>query len=625
LIEADVLQTVQAFPGIQSVNETVSNINIRGGTHDQNLILWDDIKMYQSGHFFGLISVFNPQITRSVTLRKNGTDTHLSDGVSGTISMATDDQINGKANGNIGVNLIDANGFVDLPVGKKSSVQIAARKSLSDFVSTPTYDEYFTRIAQDTEVESNTATVSNTDQNFDFYDTSLRWLSQLSDKDRLRVNFILINNELVFNENAVVAEENLSRESSVSQNSIAGGIQYERTWSDKLQTTFQLYETDYKLKAINANLLQSQRFLQENIVSESGLRLKADYLFNDGFLLQSGYQFQETEITNLDDVDKPQIRTLISNVVRTHAVFSQANYRSANRQTNVTLGVRYNYLDKFSKHLVEPRVSLNHSLSESFSIDLAGEFKHQITSQVINFQNDFLGIEKRRWQLSDDRDVPVIMGKQASVAANFSKKGWLISAEGYYKMVDGITTQSQGFQNQYEFVRTSGSYEVTGLDVLLRKRIKNANLWLSYSLMDNTYTFGDLSEVNFPSNLDITHAITFGATYKYKGLKIAAGINWHSGRPTTRPVEGSEVVDGALNYQEANSQRLEDYLRIDASAIYRWQLGNTEMHIGVSVWNLSDINNEISNYYRVNELDMAEEFVQNSLGFTPQALLRLYF
>jgi len=32
LIDTDVLQAVQAFPGIQSINETVSNINIRGGT-----------------------------------------------------------------------------------------------------------------------------------------------------------------------------------------------------------------------------------------------------------------------------------------------------------------------------------------------------------------------------------------------------------------------------------------------------------------------------------------------------------------------------------------------------------------------------------------------------------------
>ena len=52
LIEPDILQTVQALPGIKSIDETVSDINVRGGTNDQNLILWNGIKMYQSGHFF---------------------------------------------------------------------------------------------------------------------------------------------------------------------------------------------------------------------------------------------------------------------------------------------------------------------------------------------------------------------------------------------------------------------------------------------------------------------------------------------------------------------------------------------------------------------------------------------
>lgn len=53
LIEPDILQTVQALPGIKSIDETVSDINVRGGTNDQNLILWNGIKMYQSGHFLG--------------------------------------------------------------------------------------------------------------------------------------------------------------------------------------------------------------------------------------------------------------------------------------------------------------------------------------------------------------------------------------------------------------------------------------------------------------------------------------------------------------------------------------------------------------------------------------------
>ena len=60
-VDGDVLNITQALPGVESVDETISTINIRGGTHDENSILWDDIKMYQSGHFFGLISAFNPR------------------------------------------------------------------------------------------------------------------------------------------------------------------------------------------------------------------------------------------------------------------------------------------------------------------------------------------------------------------------------------------------------------------------------------------------------------------------------------------------------------------------------------------------------------------------------------
>ena len=625
LIESDVLQAVQAFPGIQSINETVSNINIRGGTHDQNLILWDDIKMYQSGHFFGLISAFNPQITQKVSLLKNGTGVDYSDGVSGTIAMQTNESVNTKFKANIGVNLIDLNGFVDIPIGKKSSVQVAARKSLSDIVETPTYNEYFSRISQDTEIENNTESVINTDQQFDFYDTSLRWLYRISDKDQLRLNFININNELLFNENAIVLGQETSRESGVSQNSIAGGLHYQRNWNPNLQTVIQVYETDYKLKAVNANLFESQQFLQENKVSETGARAKSSYKFNDTYVWHLGYQFLETQVTNLDDVDFPLFRLLISEVVRTHSGFTQLDFRSANKKTNLNIGLRYNYLDKFQKSVLEPRLSFNQKFAGYFSLEVSGEFKHQITSQIINFQNDFLGVEKRRWQLSNDNDIPVVESKQASLGVNYSRKGWLLSAEGYYKNVNGITTQSQGFQNQYEFVKSNGSYDVMGVDLLIRKRFKNANIWISYSYMDNEYTFKNLPETVFPSNLDITQTVTFGATYRYKGLKLAAGYNWHTGKPTTRPVFGSELNSDEINYGATNSSRLKDYLRVDASVLYDFKIGKALASVGISVWNILDEENEINNYYRINEEGVIEELVQNSLGLTSNAFLRVSF
>ena len=223
LIENDVLQSVQAFPGIQSINETVSDINIRGGSNDQNLILWDGIKMYQSGHFFGLISMYNPQITQKVTLRKNGSSVNFTDGVSGTISMETEEYVNQDFKGNIAINFIDASAYTDIPLGSRSSIQIAARKSISDLWETPTYSEYFERISQETEVADNVAEVINSDIEFDFYDTSVRWLYSPGSKDEIQVNFIAANNELVFDENAQIDNELITRQSNLEQNSICHG------------------------------------------------------------------------------------------------------------------------------------------------------------------------------------------------------------------------------------------------------------------------------------------------------------------------------------------------------------------------------------------------------------------
>jgi len=625
LVEADVLHSVQAFPGIQSINETVSNISIRGGAHDQNLILWDGIKMYQSGHFFGLISMYNPQITHKVTLTKNGSNASLTDGTSGTIAMQTDEQVNTKFKGNIGVNFTDFNGFIDVPTGKTSSLQIAARKSLSDFIETPTYRAFFNRISQNTEVENNTTAIVNSDKSFDFYDTSLRWLYNISDKDFLRINFINVSNELQFNENAMVDNESKVRQSNVSQNSIAEGIHYKRVWNDNFHTTFEIYETDYRLKAVNANVLESQRFLQENKVSETSLKLNVDSRLSDTFTLLNGYHFVETEVTNLDDVDNPIFRELISEVVRTHGLFSQFAFRSKNANTNLVSGVRFNYIDKFNKTIFEPRFSFNQRFLDYFTFEILGELKHQNTSQVINFQNDFLGIEKRRWQLSNDDDIPIIRSEQVSTGINFNKMGLLISTEGYYKKVKGITSQSQGFLNQYEFIRSDGSYKVFGIDFLIRKSLNRFNSWLSYSYMDNNYKFNDFEPYPFPSNYDVNHSVSLGTTFTTNNLKVAAGLNWHSGKPTTKPVQSNEIVDGEINYDHPNSASLEDYLRIDVSAIYNLNLGkNTNANIGLSVWNVLDKENIINNYYRFVD-DEVNEIQQQSLGLTPNVIVRVFF
>jgi hypothetical protein len=197
---------------------------------------------------------------------------------------------------------------------------------------------------------------------------------------------------------------------------------------------------------------------------------------------------------------------------------------------------------------------------------------------------------------------------------------------GYYKNVNGITTSSQGFQNQYEFETSNGGYDAIGMDLLIRKQFKNVNAWLSYSYLSSDYTFESLPDISFPNNLEVMNSITLGSTYTTQHFLFSAGLNWHSGKPITLPIAGNEVLGNSINYGTVNEERLDDYMRVDVSAIYQFKLkGTSKVNIGVSVWNLLNKENTINNFYRINVLGEAKEVEQNSLRITPNAVFRFYF
>jgi hypothetical protein len=626
LIEPDILQTIQALPGIQSVDETVSNINIRGGSNDENLLMWDGIKMYQSGHFFGMISIFNPKMVDNVTVIKNGTSADYSDGVSGTIDMQTNSNVNSNFKASIGVNFLNLDAFADMPTSKNSSLQISARKSLSDFYKTPTYKSFFKRIKQNSELDNNIGSVNNSDIEFDFYDTSMRWLWQIDEKNQIKLNFLTLENELNFVEKAMMNNVIESRESSLEQINLGGGLFYKRIWSDVFESSLQVYETDYKIKGINANVGQNQLALQINKVSETGLKFNTTFKINNNFSLLNGYQFIETQVTNFDDVDNPAFNLLIAEVLRTHDIYSQVKFMSKSRKTAITSGVRVNYIPKFNEYIFEPRLSFNKAINKYLNIEILSEFKHQITSQVINLQNDFLGIEKRRWQLSNGTNIPVIKSKQISFGLQYNRDGWLIDGDGYLKHVSGITSQSQGFQNQYLLSRTYGNYKVYGFDLLLKKQFENFNTWLSYTYMDSYYHFESLQDGEFHNNFDISNAVTLGTSYHFKNFKFSGGFNWHSGKPSTNPVQGNEISNNNINYESANSSRLNDYIRFDLSSTYQVDLGyTTKAEVGISLLNLFDRNNTINSHYYINDNDELQKLSQSSLGFTPNVSFRVSF
>lgn len=625
LIEPDVLQTIQALPGVLSVDETVSNINIRGGTHDQNLILWEGIKMYQSGHFFGLISAFNPYLTENIQVSKNGSSAKYGDGISSVIDMQLSDSVKNETNYGFGVNLINADGFIKTPISKKSEIQISARRSLTDIASTPTYNQYFKRAFQDSDLSNSNSIAS--DETFYFYDISAKFLYDISSKDKIRVYGLTTENSLNYKEHAIINETTSASNSFLKQENIAGGIHYSRAWNNRITTSVQGYISHYNLNANNVDLINKQQLKQENEVFENTIKLHTDYRISKSLKLESGYQFFEVGISNLEDVNNPTFSSYIKEVIRTHSGYVEGQFSSKNEQTLLKIGARANYIPKFNTLLIEPRIRFNQTFLKNFKVELLGELKSQTTSQIIDLQKDFLGIEKRRWVLSNNSTIPIIKSKQASLGIHFNQNELLISTEAFIKQVDGITTRSQGFQNQFQFINAIGNYKTYGIDFLINKHFNNLSTWLSYSYSKNDYTFETLNnKKSFPNNADIRHQLTFAGSYSISNLKLALGVNWHSGKPYTSPSESQNTQEPIIQYLSPNGNNLNDYLRTDISATYTCTIfKNKKAILGASIWNLLDKKNIINTYYTNNTSGGLNKVENTSLGITPNVSLRIHF
>ncbi len=636
LTEADVLQSVQSLPGIKSIDETVSDINIRGGTNDQNLILWNGIKMYQSGHFFGLISAFNPYLTDRVTIHKNGTPAAFGDGVSGIIEMNTDDRVPEQWKGGGGFDLISGEVHASVPLGEKWGLHWSARRSITDFLKTPTYKQFFERALQDSEItdgENNTVSDGvSREEDFFFHDFAGKLLFTPNDKLRIGFSFINIKNHLDHME--FRPQEDRRNLSQLKQDNLSLGVQILNQWNPNFASRLDLYCSRYNLDANSRFANGVQSLFQNNKVLENSLKLNTKYRLGDHLVWNNGYQFIETGITNITRLNQPDFDSAIKGVIRIHAPFSQLNYTSRDKKFLGRIGARVNFvenLDTFTKVLLEPRVNLNLGLAKYLRAELLGEFKSQTTNQVIDLEQNFLGIEKRRWVLSNDSSLPVTRSKQLSLGLNYERNRLYIGLEGFQKVVDGISTATQGFQNQYQFSGEIGSYRVKGIELLINKKSDALSGWLSYSYNKNDYRFDSIVPREFPNNLDIRHSLTLAGTYSHGKFKFGIGLNYRTGKPYTRPLEGDAALDRSIFparivYRAPNSSRLSEYFRTDASVIYGFNLGpGLNARAGISILNLTDRRNRLNKYYRINENDEIETVENVSLGLTPNFSFRLAF
>lgn len=630
LIEPDVLQTLQQIPGIYSADETISNLNVRGGTHDQNLFLWNGIRMFQTGHFFGLISAFNPSLAQTISITKNGSSAFFGESVSSLVNISSHSKSIEESNTSISSNLLSAEFYSKLKLSKKASIEVSGRRSYTDFFSSPTYQNYRDRVFQNTIVtnlNTNTINAYHNSEDFYFYDCTLQYQQKIGRRSELTIDGIAIKNNLKINQ---ISNLN-SRNSGLSQQNFGGSLLWKTKWNERNSTQLNFSTSYYNLDAVNEAIQSNQIFSQQNSVLDFGFQFKNSHQFSQTITSNYGYQFDEIGVTNYDAVNTPEFVRNVKEVLLSHVGVLEGIYQSLNHKTYLNIGLRANYYQKYQSFVPESRIQFNQALTRSIHLELLGEQKSQTLTQIIDLQQDFLGIEKRRWALANESNIPVQKSNQIAIGLLYQSKSWLVTLDNFYKKISGITSSGQGFQNQFEFIKTIGSYHIMGSEVLIQKNFEKFYTWLSYSLNHNQYNFDLLSNVEFANNFELVHAVSYAAIYDWNTFKIALGCKWHSGKPITTPssttVNTDNPANPKINYNSPNSGHLPDYYQLNISASKDWKLNKkTNLEASISVMNLLDKKNIINRFYRINTAENAIESVNTySLKRTPNINVKISF
>jgi hypothetical protein len=171
------------------------------------------------------------------------------------------------------------------------------------------------------------------------------------------------------------------------------------------------------------------------------------------------------------------------------------------------------------------------------------------------------------------------------------------------------------------------------LEFLANKTARQYTAWVSYTFSTNNYEFEAFTPATFPNNVDIRHSVGLGLNYNlFKNLKIAVGGIWRNGLPYTKPVEGDETIQNGnttlVNYDSPNSENLDNFMRLDASLNYNFNLSHwVKASLTAGVINITNQDNVINRYYKVNPNDTnnAVQVDNKSLGLTPNLSLRMNF
>ncbi|HZY82890.1 MAG TPA: carboxypeptidase-like regulatory domain-containing protein, partial [Cyclobacteriaceae bacterium] len=134
--EADVIKTLQLLPGTVRGVEGSSDLFVRGGAADQNLVLLDGATVYNTSHLFGFLSVFNPDVVSDVESINGAFPAQYGGRLSSILNVNTRNVIPDRTHASADIGLIASRLFIEQPLVKnKASIWLSGRRTYIDQVA----------------------------------------------------------------------------------------------------------------------------------------------------------------------------------------------------------------------------------------------------------------------------------------------------------------------------------------------------------------------------------------------------------------------------------------------------------------------------------------------------------
>ena len=617
--ETDILRVVLTLPGVKSVGEGSTGLNVRGGATDQNLILFNDAPIYNPSHLFGFFSAFNPDILQGIELYKSAIPAKYGGRLSSVLDITTREGNKKKLAGSGGIGPLTGRLMLEGPIIKdKSSFIISGRASYSDWLLKRLPSRTFSQSSAS--FSDLTAHISH-----EFNDKNALYLTGYYSTDRFR----------------------LATDTTYHYTNKTASVKWRHTFSNRffavLTGTYSHY--DYDVTSLRDKPSASQLTYG---IGQTGGKVDFTYFPNPRHSFDFGASSSRYDIMPGSLLPQGEGSLVKPDVLNREKAQESALYVSdrfdITPRFSVSAGLRYSFFQALGPRDVyqyapgetrsessitdtvrygnnqvlahyqgpEYRLSARYSLSDNSSVK-AGytrtrQYIHQLTNTASVSPTDI-------WKLSDTNIRPQV-GDQYSVGyyRNFRANTIEASVETYYKTLRDFVDYKSGatlvLNHHIETDIINAQGKAYGVEVFVKKLTGKLNGWVSYTysrslVQVNAATTADMVNGGnyYPSNFDKPHEVSLIGNYRLsRRFSTSLNFNYSTGRPITLPL-AKYYVNNALRvyYSDRNAYRVPDYYRVDLSLNIEGghkvkKLGHSSWTVGV--YNLTGRRNPYSVYFK---------------------------